>query len=130
MSQAPLSKKLVLKPGYRVAVINAPEGYVQALNPLPEGATVSETLDGAFDLVQVFVRSIADANQYAPQAVAVLKPSGLLWFAFPKKSSKIKTDINRDVGWDVVTNAGWEGIATISIDDTWSGIRFVKRGKA
>ena len=126
MSQRSLSKKLLIKPGYRVLVINAPAGYLTALNPLPEGVTMSETLNGDFDLVQVFVRSIADANACAPKALTALKPNGLLWFAYPKKSSKIKTDINRDVGWDAVTSEGWEGIASIAIDDTWSGIRFVK----
>lgn len=129
MTQTPLTKKLVLKPGTRAAVIHAPEGYRERLNPLPDGASVSEVLEGSFDLVQVFVGSQAEVNQLAPQAMSALKPGGVLWFSYPKQSSKVKTDINRDRGWDAVTREGWEGIASISIDETWSGVRFVKRDK-
>ncbi len=127
MTQTPLAKKLVLKPGTRAAVIHAPEGYRERLSPLPEGTSVSEVLDGSFDLIQVFVRSLAEVNELAPQAMRALKPGGVLWFGYPKQSSKVKTDINRDRGWDAVTREGWEGIASISIDETWSGVRFVKR---
>ena len=127
MTQTPLAKKLVLKPGTRAALIHAPEGYRERLNPLPEGTSVSEVLDGSFDLIQVFVRSLAEVNELAPQAMRALKPGGVLWFSYPKQSSKVKTDINRDRGWDALTREGWEGIASISIDETWSGVRFVKR---
>lgn len=44
--------------------------------------------------------------------------------SYPKKSSKVKTDLTRDIGWDVVTDVGWTGIAQVSIDDTWSATRF------
>jgi len=50
-----------------------------------------------------------------------------LWFCYPKKTGKIKTDISRDIGWDTVAKLGYEGIRAISIDDTWSGMRFRPR---
>jgi len=47
-----------------------------------------------------------------------------LWISYPKRSSKVETDITRDVGWDVVYKAGLEGVTQIAIDDTWSALRF------
>jgi hypothetical protein len=57
-----------------------------------------------------------------------VKPTGMLWISFPKKTGKIKTDINRDEGWDTVTSAGWEGIHLISIDNTWSAMHYKRKG--
>jgi hypothetical protein len=128
MAGSALAKKLGIREGQRLLIINAPEGYVDSLAPLPEYAEVQTTPDGAFDFVQVFVHSRADVEQYARTAIGALKPGGLLWFTYPKKTSKIKTDIHRDLGWDAVTNAGMEGIASVSVDDTWSGIRFRPAG--
>jgi hypothetical protein len=124
MAETPLAKKLGVKPGYRVLVLNAPNGYLQALGPLPEGAEVATLGGETFDVVQVFVRNKADIDSHAGPALDAVRPGGMLWFSYPKKTSKVKTDINRDVGWDSLTSAGWECIAQVSIDDTWSAGRF------
>ena len=136
----PLGKKLGLRPGSKIIVINAPPGYLQMLGDLPAGAEISsgtegDTLeDAAFDSVQVFLSSKDDADRLAPEALRLLAPDGLLWLAFPKKSSGLKTDISRDTGWDSLHNAGWEMVTLISVDDTWSAGRFrpsadIKSGK-
>ncbi len=124
MPEKSLAQKLFLKPGYRAALVNPPAGYDSVLDPLPEGVDLSHSLDGQFDFMLIFVNAKAEVDAHAPAALQALKPGGLLWFAHPKKSAKVKTDISRDVGWDVLHAAGWEAIASISIDDTWSGIRF------
>jgi hypothetical protein len=124
MAETPLAKKLGVKPGHKVLVLNAPDGYLKALGPLPEGVSVATSGAGAFDVVQVFVRSKADIDSYAQQALDAVRPGGMLWFSYPKKTSKVRTDINRDVGWDKLTGMGWECIAQVSIDDTWSAGRF------
>ncbi|HEX8222012.1 MAG TPA: hypothetical protein VF914_22680 [Chloroflexia bacterium] len=119
-----MAKKLGIKPGHKVLVLNAPDGYLQALGPLPEGVGVATSGGGTFEVVQVFVRSKEDIDGCARRALEAVRPGGMLWFAYPKKLSKVKTDINRDVGWDSLTGAGWENIAHVSIDDTWSAGRF------
>lgn len=68
--------------------------------------------------------SKAELAQHRAIALQALKPGGLLWFAYPKKSSGLKTDITRDVGWDAVTQAGLKGVAQVAIDETWSALRF------
>jgi hypothetical protein len=77
-----------------------------------------------FDFVQLFVRSIAELEELAPSALKSINFDGLLWFCYPKQSSKIKTDINRDSGWNVVKQAGLRPVTQVAIDDTWSALRF------
>jgi hypothetical protein len=113
-----------IQPGRRALILNAPDGYRALLDPLPEGVDLAATPDGIFDFVQLFAKNKADLAQYAPAAMAALKPGGMLWIAFPKKTSKIQTDISRDTGWDVVQQAGWQGVFLISVDDVWSAMRF------
>jgi len=126
MAETPLRKKLAIKPGYKLLILNAPDGYIDQLNPLPEGATVHTQAAGesGFDFVQVFARSKADVDNHAQSAVRLLKQGGLLWFAFPKKTSKIKTDVTRDVGWDTLMDMAYGPVTAIAIDDTWSALRF------
>ena len=126
MPDTPLSKKLGIKPGYALLILDAPDGYRTRLDPLPDGVRIGTVAlpDGPFDLVQVFVRSRADVTRHAGAALAALKPGGLLWFAFPKKSAKVQTDVSRDTGWDALHAAGWEIVSVIAIDNTWSAGRF------
>lgn len=124
MGNTSLIKKLLLKPGYRAVVLRAPEGYSDLLGELPEGVTFAQQADGVYDWVQLFVRSAAEVDMYALAAMAAVKPGGLLWLTYPKQSSKIKTDINRDRGWQAVVAAGWEGVTQIAVDETWSALRF------
>jgi hypothetical protein len=134
MNPSPLARKLGIKAGHRVLVTGAPGGYLEELGDLPEGTSLSTQPEGEpYDVVQTFVRDRAAIDEAAPEALGALKPGGLLWFAYPKKTSSIKTDISRDVGWDALTSAGWACIAQLSIDDTWSAGRFrptadIKRG--
>lgn len=134
MAESSLAKKLSIKPGYRVAVINAPENYLSKLGPLPDGVELSEKPEGSFDVVQLFVQNIEELNRLGPAALRAIKHDGLLWFSYPKQTSKVKTDLTRDRGWDIVYEAGYEPVAMAAIDETWSAFRFrprelVKRGK-
>lgn len=123
-----LIKKLGIKPGYKLLILNAPENYLSLLGELPDGTSLATAPDGTYDFVQLFVRNAADLNQHAMTAINALKPGGILYFSYPKLSSKVESDLNRDEGWDVVRKAGWDTVRAVSIDDTWSGIRFRPAG--
>ncbi len=117
-----LLKKLLVKPGMRLLVLKAPDAYLDRL--VPAGSSIDTTPAGQYEFVQVFVHSRKDADELSGPALAALKPDGLLWMTYPKGTSKIKTDINRDTGWEALWQAGYVAIAAISIDDTWSALRF------
>jgi len=123
---SPLAKKLQIKPGHRVAVVNVPDGYMSLIEPLPDGATLvpAAEADGACDAVLLFARSVADLEAHAPLALSAVRYDGLLWGAYPKKTADVKTDINRDHGWDAFNKAGIRPVTQIAIDETWSALRW------
>lgn len=128
MEPSALARKLQIKPDRRMLLLEPPDEYLLALEPLPAGV---ELVIGeqpgppeGCDVVQAFVRDRASLASLAPRAIAALRPDGLLWFAYPKRTSGVATDIHRDAGWEPVTEAGWDGVRQIAIDAVWSALRF------
>lgn len=119
----PLFKKLRLSTGMRAAIINAPGGYVDSLG-LPESVTLVAAPDERTDFVQIFIRDSAELAQHGLPVLGRLKADCVLWFCYPKLSSGVKSDLTRDAGWQALADAGWRGVASVAIDDTWSGLRF------
>ena len=119
-----LAKKLRMQPNQRVLILNAPPDYFEALGELPEGVQVRREPDGEFDFVHLFVSSRAELDASAPVALRAVKHDGILWISYPKQSAKVKTDINRDVGWDVVFQAGLRPVTQVAVNDIWSALRF------
>jgi len=124
MPENPLSKKLKIQAGQRLLILNAPEGYVEKLGPLPSVVTLADRPEGAFDFVQLFAQSQSELDRLAPRAIASLKPGGMFWIAYPKKTSNIQSDLAMYHGWEILEKSGYDGVALISIDDTWSAARF------
>ena len=120
----PLAKRLQIKPGYRVRIYNAPDDYITLLGDLPDGVEILDSGDRDFDVVHVFARNSEILNRDAEAALKALKPGGVLWISYPKKSAKVATDMTRDHGWDVLQAAAWRPVTQISVDDIWSALRF------
>ena len=94
------------------------------LEPLPGGIEVFDTSDGRYDFVQLFVKSISELAEPGSVALKAVTYDGPLWIWYCKRSSKVDTDISRETGWDVISQAGLRPVAQISIDETWSALRF------
>ena len=118
----PLARKLLIKEGSRVALVNPPSGYAERLLPLPEGAALVD-LQSGLDVVQVFARDKASLEQAAP-ALRSVRDGGLLWVCYPKGGRKAGTDLNRDLLWEELGRVGLTGVTLVSVDDTWSAMRF------
>lgn len=127
-----LSRKLKLKPGADAVVVNAPDGYLGQLEPLADGAAIADAMRGQHDWIQVFCATRSDLETLAPQAARALAPSSMLWLCFPKGSSKIQSDLTRDIGWDVMEQVDLKYVTLVSVNDTWSafGLRPYKPGEA
>jgi hypothetical protein len=125
MSEKTVVQKLLIKEGYRVLIVNAPEGYVASLGDLPAGVTVATDLNdaGPFDLIQTFVSSQAACEAQLSGLKARLAPKGLLWITYPKGATKIKSDITRDTIWRYAKTVGLDGVAMVAVDETWSAMR-------
>ena len=124
MGTSSLAAKLKIKPGHRVLVLNAPAKVVEALLPLPDGAEMVTPKAKGVDFGMLFAKDTAELGKRAAQLIAAVKPDGLVWVCYPKKTSKIHTDLSRDHGWEPVTREGLEGVALIALDDDWSAMRF------
>lgn len=125
MAEPALIKKLRLLPNQRALILNPPEGYLARLQPPPDGCVLHTSADGGvYDFVQIFATTSADLTAHFPALFAHFAEDAIFWACYPKTSSGVETDLTRDVGWQVVYQAGYGGIASVSIDDIWSGLRF------
>ena len=123
MGDAALIQKLGLMPGQRAAVVNPPDGYAGRIGP-PQGVEMTTDLEGTFDFVQVFAKDRATLDRHLETAHAALKPGGLFWIAYPKGSSKVPTDLNRDVFLRALRHLGVRPVTQVSVDEVWSALRF------
>ena len=122
---SPLARKLRLEPAHRVAVLNAPPGYVDRLKPAPEGLR-TELEPELFDAVQLFVSGLQELRVLGPAAVRAVKPGGLLWIACPKGGDLPATPewMSRDVLGEITSETGFKPVALVKIDETWTALRF------
>ncbi len=124
MPETSLLKKLGIKHGQIMLILNAPESYLATLTPLSEQTNIQTQAAGAYDFVQVFVYNKADLHRTALVAMQALKSGGLLWITYPKKTSALKSDISRDILWEELSDIGMRPVTMIAIDETWSALRF------
>jgi hypothetical protein len=126
-SGTPLWKKLGIREGSRVLLANAPEGFRDALAPLPGGAAILSRAGPDLDVIVVFDTAFADLAR----RFAALKPSlavdGRLWVAWPKKASKVSTDIGFADAQGLGLDAGLVDNKSASIDGVFQGLQFVYR---
>lgn len=130
-----LAKKLRWKPGMNLLLLNAPKEHLVQLMPASEEGALTSADDpesavkSSFELVLLFVKSAAELKEWSRLAVSSVEKDGLLWIAYPKKTSKIKTDIHRDQGWEPIAEAGLEGIALVSRKGIHIFVRFHARAR-
>lgn len=126
-SGTPLAKKLGLKSGHRLALIEAPDGFERLLEGLPDGVTIARGGRAAADVIVLFCTRAADLARRFPAAAARLDPAGGLWVAWPKKSSGRATDLGENEIRALGLSAGLVDNKVCAVDDVWSGLRFVVR---
>ena len=124
MIPSALARKLVIRPGNSVLVVNAPAGYLESLVPLPEGATATDRAGGSFDVVQLFANSRQELEERLRDAMRAVQPGGILWVSYPKLASKGAGDLSRDRIRELVDEStDWTTVSQVAVDDTWSALR-------
>ena len=124
-----LTKKLQLKPGMDALVINAPEDFVARLRADFDEGQVHDMAErpggkGHFDYVHLFVSDSGELESFYNTAHAAMRADTLFWISYPKQSSGVKSDLNRDTLHVRIISDGWQGVRQISLDDTWSAMRY------
>ncbi len=128
-SGTPLPKKLGIKEGHRVALVNAPTDFAATLGALPAGAEIIKQLRAPLDVIVFFTKSESELLRRFGDLAAKLNPAGGLWVAWPKKASGVATDLNENVVRQTGLATGLVDNKVCAIDEIWSGLRFVIRLK-
>jgi hypothetical protein len=125
----PLAAKLGIKADMSVALLWGPEGFADTLEPLPGGVKTHLSLRAGrrVELIVAFITWRGDLERHLHRLLGALGPDGVLWVAWPKKSSKVPTDVSDQVVRDVVLPTGWVDTKVCAIDATWSGLKMVLR---
>ncbi|MHA2386064.1 MAG: hypothetical protein ACXAEE_07630 [Candidatus Thorarchaeota archaeon] len=104
-------------------LLNEPDGYRGLLIDLPDGVEIVSSSPQPVDFVHLFVRDKAELEALLEKTHSYVKEGGLFWLSYPKGTSKIETDINRDSIWDYSKTLGIRPVSMISIDDTWPAMQ-------
>lgn len=104
--------------------LTPPQGYAARLASELTGVPLLEDSREQVEAVLLFVSNVAEVSRFAPDAIRLVLPDGLLWLAYPKGSSGIKTDVNRDTLWKTIDPTGWRPVRQIALDEVWSAMCF------
>ncbi len=126
-SGTPLSKKLGLKTASRVLAINAPKDYLALLEPLPPEVVFASSAGPTVDIAHVFVVEQKELAGHLESLRKKLKPDAAIWVSWPKKASKVPTDITEDIIRELALPMGLVDIKVCAVTEVWSGLKLVLR---
>jgi len=124
-SGTPLPRKLGVKPDHRLLLLGAPDGF--ELGELPERVRVARRAQGEADVIVSFHTARADLARRLPRLRALMRPAAGLWIAWPKRASKMPTDLTEDVVRELALANRLVDNKVAALDATWSGLRLVIR---
>ena len=126
-SGTPLAQKLGIKAGQKVVTIGAPANYSTLLAPLPEAVSFSREIRAGAVFVHLFISERKALEKELKRLRGLIAETGVLWVSWPKKSSKVATDVTEDVIRDVALPLGFVDVKVCAVDETWSGLKLMVR---
>jgi hypothetical protein len=126
-SGTPLPKKLGIKEGARVALVNAPLDVRGLIRPLPQGVELTRRAEPGLDVVVFFTMSRRELEHNIGRLKEAIAPDGAVWVAWPKRASGVVTNVTEDVVREVALPLGLVDNKVAAMDHTWSGLRLVIR---
>jgi hypothetical protein len=123
-SGTPLAKKLGIKEGFRVAFYNQPEYYFRLFTDFPPGVKIINNKTKV-DFIHYFVKEEKQLLKDIIRLKNQIEQNGMIWISWPKKSSKVETDITEDVIRNIALKNGLVDIKVCAVDETWSGLKLV-----
>jgi len=126
-SGTPLPKKLGIKEQFRVAMFDLPADVKSELKT--SLASCDLATDRPLDFAMIFVKTAADLKKQFPRFAKQLAPAGILWVSWPKKASRVVTDLNEDEVRKIGLDAGLVDVKVCAVNEIWSGLKFVIRLK-
>jgi hypothetical protein len=124
-SGTPLPKKLGIKDGFRVALLNMPSDVRSELQDALGPCRITKDLAGPLDFIHLFSKSLPELEREMKRAAKALAPAGMLWISWPKKSSGVTTDLTENIIRDTGLAIGLVDVKVCAVTDVWSGLKFV-----
>lgn len=124
-SGTPLAKKLGIKNGFHIRLINAPENYPMLFTDLPTELYFENEAAAKIDFIHLFTKSKDEYTALLPLLKECIKSNGVIWVSWPKKASKVPTDITEDIIRNFALQTGLVDIKVCAVDDIWSGLKLV-----
>lgn len=128
-SGTPLPKKLGIKDGFQVSLIDAPAEVVAELKASLGKCEIAKDGKTALDFAMLFTKSSTVLKKEFPRVAKNLTPAGMLWVSWPKKTSGVPTDLNENIVREIGLGAGLVDVKVCAVTDVWSGLKFVRRLK-
>ena len=125
-----LLKKLLIKPGFKLFVSNAPDDLDLMLGDVPDDVTVSTNNSKNANAVLLFAANSQELGRDLPGIITILKPETICWIAYPKKTSKIPSDLYLMGPWKELMDQGVNIASSVSLGNTWSGVRVRLTGQS
>jgi Protein of unknown function (DUF3052) len=126
-SGTPLAKKLGLRPPLQVLLADAPREYAAWLGELPAGVTFTKRAPKVVAAAHVFVTRRADLARHLVTLRGSLAPAGWVWVSWPKKASKVRTDVTEDTIRELALPMGFVDVKVCAVSEVWSGLKLVIR---
>ena len=127
-SGTPLIKKLGIREGFHIGLVDEPEGFKTLLTGLPEGVVWHKNFNGnGLDMIHMFVINADLFAEILDKAKTAIKKSGMIWVSWPKKASGIATDLNENVIRNYALEIGLVDVKVCAVDQVWSGLKLVYR---
>jgi len=124
-SGTPLAKKLGIKDGFHISLINSPEYYLSLFTDLPAELYFENKGDIKIDFIHFFTKSKEEYKSLLPAFKDHIKSNGIIWISWPKKVSKVPTDISEDIIRNYAIEIGLVDIKVCAVDEIWSGLKLV-----
>ncbi len=126
-SGTPLYKKLGIKPGHRVYVFNPPADYLDLIAPASESITLLKRMGKNLDMIHFFSKSRSQLSGKIQTCMQRIHQNGMIWISWPKKASRVPTDITEDVIREIILPLGLVDVKVCAVDQVWSGLKLVIR---
>lgn len=122
-----MAKKLGIKEGYRVGLSGEPGNYRELISPLPPDVQLSSSIKKDIDIWHLFTKSLSNLKPQLKKAKGSIRPDGMIWVSWAKKSSGVATDVTEDRIREVALPMGLVDVKGCAVDETWSGLKLVIR---
>lgn len=124
-SSTPLAKKLGIKEGFKIRLVDQPDYYFDLFTDLPATLSIMKDKKSKKNLIHYFTKSAAGLRKDIIALRNEIEPNGMIWISWPKKASKIATDITEDTIRELALTHGLVDIKVCAVDEVWSGLKLV-----